>query len=227
MSWTSTTQHSGRIIWPRRSSLYLRNSLCMFIHSLCFLQMHTFTQNIPQCATKTKGNVMHAPNSQWTIKKYRKNVLLIWKCGHQNHYLIDRSCDVFKHRTVLMLELNQYHIITNCMLRSILKMTPTSNTNPDPGPLPMNKGISLGSDCNYGNMQTVWRACVHPNGASVKTFDPGPICSMMTFCWPYLGFVATWLGFVVLNLPIANTSKCIKTHVYYIYKYKYILYILL
>lgn len=227
MSWTSTTQHSGRIIWPPEvKSLFTWQFVYVYSQPVFSADAHIYSE-YPQCATKTEGNDMHSPNSQWTIEKYRKNELLIWKCGHQNHYLIDTLSCVFKHCTALMLQLNQYHIIANCMLRSILKMTPTSNTNPDPGPLSMNKGISLGSDCNYGNMQTVWRACVHPNGASVKTFDPGPICSMMTFCWPYLGFVATWLGFVVLTLPIANTSKCIKTHVYYIYKYKYILYILL
>lgn len=60
MLWTSTTQHSGRIIRPWRSSLYLSDSLCMFIHSLCFLLMHTFTQKIPQCATKKERYALPA-----------------------------------------------------------------------------------------------------------------------------------------------------------------------
>lgn len=71
-------------------------------------------------------------------------------------------------------------------------------------------------------MQTVCEG-LHVNCkiASVDDFNDLAIiiCLVMTYhIEPYLGFVSTRLCFFLkLILPITNTSKCIKKHVYIIY----------
>lgn len=92
--------------------------------------------------------------------------------------------------------------------------------------------IYMTVDVEY--MQTVFEGLhVERTIANVDDFDNlAIICLVKTFCWD-LSQPGCVFFFLKLLLPVTNTLKCIKKHMYIIYiyiyikyKYKYILYIL-
>lgn len=152
----------------------------MFIHSLCFLQMHTFL--LRKCHQNSRKE--YALLEFQRAIKTGKSHLSMRK--EDNDCSIDQMCWCTKAPLKL-------RVRSQCIIMLLLTIneaseikTPTKNTNPDPGPLSMNKGNSLGSDCSYGNMQTVCEGLVFTLMEPVSRLS---ILALSVQWWPFVDLI--------------------------------------